>query len=320
MEIQSSIRSTPAIAEKILPEGVAFPATNKALHYKRMVRISSLCFIILVTAAFFNHYLQGQTVPAEGMPWYRNLGPNFHWILIAGFVAQLIDGALGMGYGVACSSILLSTGVSPAAISGSIHTAEMFSSAASGISHYKFGNVNLRLFRRMVVPAVLGAIGGAVLLVWMGERFSALIRPVVACYTLLLGLRFIYNAFRTHRVQRKFNRYRTLAAVGGFFDSFGGGGWGPIVTSTLINGGRSHRFAVGTVSLTEFFVTFSSALTFFSLIGVMYWQTILALVLGAFTAAPIAAGLAGRIPKQTASFLLGLLVLAWSIRIIVKSL
>jgi len=109
-----------------------------------------------------------------------------------------------------------------------------------------------------------------------------------------------------------------LAGVGGFFDSFGGGGWGPIVTSTLINSGRSHKYAVGTVSLTEFFVTLASAFTFFTMIGVSHWQTILALVIGGLVAAPIAAKLAGKLPKKTSYLLLGILVIIWSIRILIK--
>ena len=128
------------------------------------------------------------------------------------------------------------------------------------------------------------------------------------------------NAFREIKPQKKFKRYRLLAGVGGFFDSFGGGGWGPIVTSTLINNGRNHKYVVGSVSLTEFFVTLASAFTFFTMIGVSHWQTILALIIGGLVAAPIAAKLAGRLPKKTAYILLGVLVIFWSIRILIKLL
>lgn len=272
----------------------------------------------MVVGYFFFTYVPLRLLADGAIDWYGQLDANFKWILLAGFVAQMVDGALGMGYGVASSSILLSTGVNPAAISGSIHTAEIFASGASGISHYKFGNVNMKLFWRLVLPGVLGAVLGAVMLVYLGEHYSKFIRPVIAVYTLLLGIKFIYNAFRTAPIVNKFKRYSLLAAVGGFFDSFGGGGWGPIVTTTLINGGRSHRYTVGTVSLTEFFVTFASALTFFQLIGIGHWQTILALILGGFVAAPFAAKLAGKLPRKTASVLLGILVIFWSIRIIVK--
>jgi siroheme synthase-like protein len=286
--------------------------------WKRVVRNTSLAFIFMIIGYFLFSYLPMQQMYTGTVAWYNTLDSNFGWILLAGFVAQMIDGALGMGYGVASASILLSTGVSPAVISGSIHTAEIFASGASGISHYKFGNVNMKLFWRLVIPGVLGAIAGALMLVFIGERYGQFIRPVIAIYTLFLGIKFIINAFRKSYVARKFKQYSLLAGVGGFFDSFGGGGWGPIVTTTLINGGRSHRMTVGTVSLTEFFVTFASAVTFFQLIGISHWQTIFALIIGGFIAAPFAAKLTGKLPKKTASLLLGILVIFWSLRIIVK--
>jgi uncharacterized membrane protein YfcA len=250
--------------------------------------------------------------------WIQSLDSAFILILLAGFLAQLVDGALGMGYGVTSATILLSAGVNPAVISGSIHTAEMFASGASGYSHYKFGNVNKKLFRALLIPGIAGAIAGAALLVWLGNSFGNYIRPVIAGYTLILGVKFILNAFREKKPRKKFRHHRILAGIGGFFDSFGGGGWGPIVTSTLISNGRSHKYVVGSVSLTEFFVTLASAFTFFTLIGLSHWQTILALIIGGLIAAPIAARLAGRLPRKTAYMLLGILVIFWSVRILVK--
>ena len=128
------------------------------------------------------------------------------------------------------------------------------------------------------------------------------------------------NAFRSQQPQKKFKRHGVLAGVGGFLDSFGGGGWGPIVTTTLITKGRSPRFVIGSVSLTEFFVTLASAFTFFTLLGVTHWQVILALVIGGLVAAPIAARLTGKLPRKTSFILLGVLVIFWSIRILVKVL
>lgn len=284
----------------------------------RVVRNISLAFIFMIVGYFLFTYLPLQQMAHGTVAWYKTLDKNFPWILLAGFFAQLIDGALGMGYGVASSSILLSTGLNPAAISGSIHTAEIFASGASGISHYKFGNVNMKLFWRLVIPGVVGAIAGALILVFIGERYSNWIRPLIAVYTLFLGIKFIVNAFRKSPKVKKIKRYSLLAAIGGFFDSFGGGGWGPLVTTTLINSGRSFKYTVGTVSLTEFFVTFASALTFFQLIGISHWQTILALIIGGFIAAPIAAKLSGKLPKKTAMMLLGALVIFWSFRILIK--
>jgi hypothetical protein len=135
---------------------------------------------------------------------------------------------------------------------------------------------------------------------------------------MFLGIRIFANAFRKPRPQKKFRRYGWLAGAGGFLDSFGGGGWGPIVTTTLITKGRTPRYVIGSVSLTEFFVTLASAFTFFTLLGVSHWQTIVALILGGLLAAPLAAKLAGRLPKKTSYILLGVLVMIWSLRILLK--
>lgn len=287
-------------------------------RWKKIATYSLLAFAFMLIGYFIFTYLPLQKIANDSYKWYQTLDRTFPIMLLAGFAAQLVDGALGMGYGVTSATILLSAGVNPAAISGSIHTAEMFASGASGYSHYKFGNVNKKLFKALLIPGVLGAIAGAIILVLAGERYGRVIRPVIAGYTLILGIKFILNAFRAMRPQKKFRHYRLLAGIGGFFDSFGGGGWGPIVTSTLINNGRNHKYVVGSVSLTEFFVTLASAFTFFTMIGVSHWQTILALIIGGLAAAPIAAKLAGKLPKKTAFILLGILVIFWSLRILIK--
>jgi len=286
-----------------------------SINWKRIATWCLVSFAIIMTGYFVLSNLPVQNLATKTFDWYQTLDKNFHWMVLAGFLAQLVDGALGMGYGVTSAAILLSTGVNPATISASIHTAEMFTSGASGYSHYKFGNVNKKLFRLLVIPGVIGAIAGAFLLVFLGDKFSAYIRPVMAIYTLLLGFKILLNAFRNQQ-QKKFKHYRFLAGAGGFLDSFGGGGWGPIVTSTLITKGRSPRFVIGTVSLTEFFVTLASAFTFFTLLGLTHWQTIIALVIGGLVAAPIAAKLVGKLPKKTALVLLGILVIVWSAKIL----
>jgi siroheme synthase-like protein len=291
---------------------------EKELRWRKVATYSLLAFAFMLIGYFIFSYIPFQSIAAGTVKWYHTLDSAFPIMVLAGFVAQLVDGALGMGYGVTSATILLSANVSPAAISGSIHTAEMFASGASGYSHYKFGNVNKKLFKALVVPGVLGAIAGAILLVFMGDQYSKIIRPIIAVYTLILGVKFIINAFREIKPQKKFKHYRLLATIGGFFDSFGGGGWGPIVTSTLVNNGRSHKYVVGSVSLTEFFVTLSSAFTFFTLIGVSHWQTILALIIGGLVAAPLAAKLAGKLPRRTSFMLLGALVIFWSVKILIK--
>lgn len=243
----------------------------------------------------------------------------FGWMLLAGFIAQLVDGALGMGYGVISTTVLLSTGLNPAAISGSIHTAEMFSSGASGFSHYRFGNINRKLFKTLLLPGVLGAITGAVLLCYLGEAYGSWLRPVLSVYTLLLGARILLNAFKKKNESRKVKHAGWLAGAGGFLDSFGGGGWGPLVTSTLIAKGKTPRYIIGTVSLTEFFVTLGSALTFFIILGTSHIQTIAGLIIGGVIAAPIAARLAGKLNTKTILIAVGILVIISSARTLIKT-
>jgi uncharacterized protein len=287
-------------------------------RWRKIATYSLIAFGLMLIGHFIFSYLPFQRIADDTVKWYQQLDKNFHWMLLAGFLAQLVDGALGMGYGVTSATILLTAGVSPAAMSGSIHTAEMFASGASGYSHYKFGNVNKKLFKALVIPGVLGAVLGAVLLSKYGDTHTPYLRPIIATYTMLLGLRILWNAFKKDQKKKKFKHYGWLAGFGGFLDSFGGGGWGPIVTTTLITKGRSPRFVIGSVSLTEFFVTLASAFTFFTLLGVTHWQVIVALVLGGLLAAPIAAKLAGKLPRKTSLILLGLLVIFWSLKIIVK--
>jgi uncharacterized protein len=285
-------------------------------RFRKIATWSLLGFALMLIGHFIFSYIPFREIAGDTVAWYKTLDSNFHWMLVAGFLAQLVDGALGMGYGVTSATILLSAGVNPAAISGSIHTAEMFASGASGYSHYKFGNVNKKLFKALLIPGVIGAILGAVLLTQLGSTHVNYIRPLMAAYTMFLGVRILVLAFRAQKVQKKFRKYGALAGVGGFLDSFGGGGWGPIVTTTLVAKGRSPKYVIGSVSLTEFFVTLASAFTFFTLLGVSHWQTIVALIVGGLIAAPLAAKLTGKLPRKTSFILLGVLVIFWSLKIL----
>jgi siroheme synthase-like protein len=286
--------------------------------WKRKVTYFLIAFALMMVGHFIFSYIPIRQLWDEGTTWYGTLDKNFHWMVLAGFLAQMVDGATSMGYGVTSSIVLQTVQVNPAAISAGIHTAEMFTSGASGYSHYKFGNVNKKLFRALLIPGVIGAVLGALLLVYFDDSHLKYLRPAMAAYTMILGIKIFSNAFRSN-AKKKFKRYGWLAGAGGFLDSFGGGGWGPIVTSTLITKGRTPRYVVGSVSLTEFFVTLASAFTFFTLIGVQNWQVILALVIGGVIAAPIAARLAGKLPRKASFILLGLVVVVWSTRILFKS-
>jgi len=293
-------------------------SADKDLRWRRIATYSVSAFALMLIGHFIFSYVPLKNIGQGIVDLYGTLDKSFPLMILAGFLAQLVDGALGMGYGVTSATILLSAGVNLAAISGSIHTAEMFASGASGYSHYKFGNVNKKLFKLLVIPGVIGAILGAVLLSKYGDTHAAYLKPAMAIYTLFLGTKIIVAAFREQKKQKKFKQYGALAGAGGFLDSFGGGGWGPIVTTTLITKGRTPRFVIGTVSITEFFVTLASAFTFFTLLGVTHWQVIVALIIGGVIASPIAAKLAGKLPRKTSFILVGLLVIIWSFRILYK--
>jgi len=293
---------------------------EKINQWRKIARWSLIIFASMLVGHFIFSYIPFDALADSGRRLVQDLDPNLKWIVLAGFLAQLIDGSLGMGYGITSATILISAGVSPAAISGSIHTAEMFASGASGYSHYRFGNVNKKLFKAIVIPGVVGSIAGAILLVYLGEKHLNYVRPIMAAYTLVLGVKFILNAFKDKVPTKKFRHFKSLAGLGGFLDSFGGGGWGPIVTSTLLNRGKSPRYVIGTVSLTEFFVTLSSAFAFFIMIGVSHWQVIVSLIIGSLVGAPLGAKLAGKMPRKTAFLLLGCLVIIWSFRILLRML
>ncbi|MGC4023641.1 MAG: sulfite exporter TauE/SafE family protein [Cyclobacteriaceae bacterium] len=288
--------------------------------WRRVATYSLLIFLIAFIVAFALIYAPFSDMVDAMLKASANADSNFGWMIAAGFFAQLVDGALGMGYGVTSTTVLLSIGINLPAISGSVHTAEIFSSAASGYSHYKFGNVNKKLFKTMLIPGVLGAILGAYLLSTLGNQYANYIRPILRCTRCFWVLK-LFSMFSAKTMkQKKVKRVGWLAGAGGFLDSFGGGGWGPLVTSTLISKGRSPKYVIGTVSITEFFVTLASAATFFAILGVSHWPVIIGLFLGGILAAPIAARLVGKLPLKTMFLGVGGLVIFWSVRILIKSL
>lgn len=289
---------------------------KESRKYKKLVLEIAVLFMI-----FFIGYGLSTIITPKDLAIQIQLIPNeFYGMLLIGFLAQLVDGAVGLGYGVTCATSMMLLGIKLPAISGSIHTAEMFSSAISGFSHYKFGNVNKKLLWWLVIPGVLGAGCGAGLLIYLGNKYEVLAYSILSIYTMIIGIRLIILAFKKIRKKQQTKRVGVLGFFGGFFDAFGGGGWGPIVTSSLLNKGRKSNYVIGTVSLAEFFVTLAAAITFFTTLGVSHWYIILGLILGGAAAAPIAAKLAGKLPQKTALLLVALLVIVFSLRMLFRIL
>lgn len=271
--------------------------------------LASLSLIVSIIFLSFDGAL------AWGEDIYSKISPNFYLFVLGGFIAQMIDGALGMAYGVSASTFLLSFGVPPAAASASIHTSEIFTSGVSGLMHLKFKNVNKKLFRTLLLPGIIGAALGAYVLSSL-EEYNNYLKPLIAIYTLYLGVLILFKALKGVKKKVKTKNIPTLATFGGFMDSIGGGGWGPIVSSTLIAGGRHPRYTVGSVNLAEFFVALASSITFFAIIGLSHIQIIIGLILGGVIAAPIAASLSKRLPVKTMMIMVGVIVIAVSIRIL----
>jgi uncharacterized membrane protein YfcA len=241
-----------------------------------------------------------------------------HYLLIAcvGFLAQLIDGALGMAYGTVSAAVLLSIGVTPVNASASVHTAQVFTCAASGLSHIWHRNVLWPVFWRLVIPGVIGATVGAAVLVNLEQ---SVIKPWISAYLAGLGLLILYRVLRPSRRRKP---PATDAAtipvgfVGAMADSIGGGGWGPIATSTLVGRGHEPRFTVGSVSSAEFVVKSASAATFFVVLGMTHLEVVLPLIAGGILAAPFGGYLARLVPARLMMLMIGAVIVllsAWQI-------
>jgi uncharacterized membrane protein YfcA len=223
--------------------------------------------------------------------------PEFWAFVAIGFAAQLVDGALGMAFGVITSTALILLGVPPAAASASIHTVEVATTAVSGTSHMIARNIDWKLFTRIAVPGVVGAVAGAYLLSNISTEIA---RPLILGYLGFLGTWIFWRGFRHRHVVRAPRVVAPLGLVGGFLDASGGGGWGPIVTSNLIVQGGVPRKVIGTVNSAEFFVTLSAAITFvFALGPEAFTIATLGLLVGGVTAAPLGALLARRLAADT---------------------
>ncbi|RZS97245.1 sulfite exporter TauE/SafE family protein [Cecembia calidifontis] len=264
----------------------------------------SLVILVLVTYRSLFAFIGG------GENWDAEM---FLWFLLVGFIAQTIDGALGMAYGVSSNSILLGIGIPPAVASAWVHFAQVFTSLASGISHLKLGNVQWSLAKRLMIPGVAGAIIGAY---FLSSVDGNTIKPFIAIYLLFMGLLILKKIFKKKSKpfdsQGKSLPY--LAGIGGFADAIGGGGWGPVVNSTLMGKGQQPRFAIGTGNFVEIFVSLASASTFLFFIKELNLAPILGLILGGVIAAPFAALFVKKINPKILLLMVGLLVIGLSIR------
>jgi uncharacterized protein len=232
-------------------------------------------------------------------------------LLLIGFFAQLIDGALGMAFGVISTSAVMALGLPPAQASAVVHTAEIFTTAASGSWHVFHRNVDWRLMLRLGGAGVAGAVLGA----WVLSNLDAsFMRPFVSTYLLLMGIYILIKAARLRTSSFQGRAWPLPIGFGaGFLDASGGGGWGPVATSSLLGAGHAPRQAIGSVNTAEFFVTVAAATTFFVELGLSPWQQLVPLVLGALFAAPLGGYVAHRMPARPLMMLVGALIVALAV-------
>ncbi|WP_083191032.1 sulfite exporter TauE/SafE family protein [Legionella jamestowniensis] len=254
---------------------------------------------------------------------------DFWLFTLVGFGAQIVDGGLGMGYGLISMTVLLTLGIAPPLASASVHAAEIVTTGISGLSHMMFKNINPTLFRRLAIPGMFGGIVGAQVLSFAPIN---IIKPLIMGYLLIMGIYVLYKSFqrtglsekiydylvhtllKREKPAQKMPRLITLGFIGGFLDAAGGGGWGSIVNSTLLAQGEPPRYTIGSVNLAEFLVTMSITAAFFVTIKITEWQALLGLITGGAIAAPISAYMVRILPANLLMILVGSLIIALSLR------
>jgi hypothetical protein len=286
-------------------------AQNSSFAKRLWIFVPVFLIVVLLTVLIYNHYAD-----FTWSNFVAGFNKEFLVFFAIGVFAQLVDGTLGMGYGATSTSFLLAYGIPPAVSSTGVHVAEMFTTGASAVSHHKFGNINKKLVKHLLIPGVLGSIAGAYLLADVID--GDVIKPFIAVYMIVLAVIIIKKALVKNIVKKKTKRLDLLASFGGFMDSVGGGGWGPIVTSTLLGRGRNPRYTIGSVNAAEFAVSFASGVTFMIFGGISGWQVIIGLILGGVIAAPLAAFLVNKIQRKPMMIAVGILIIILSLRTLSK--
>ncbi|HRH17577.1 MAG TPA: sulfite exporter TauE/SafE family protein [Aquabacterium sp.] len=297
-------------------EDVSHPSDHPVLRIAVWAVVFMLSGVMVYLATrLFNgtHQHTGMELIVETLK-----GDEFWKAVAVGLLAQTVDGALGMAYGITSTTFLLASGASPAVASAGVHIAEVFTTGVSGISHVKLGNVNRSLFLRLLIPGILGASVGA----WaLSSVDGAAIKPYISAYLFLMGLYVISKVFKTIKPRKEAPKHvAKLGLFGGFVDAVGGGGWGPVVTTTLVGTGQDPRTTIGSVNLAEFFLTFTVAGIFAVLVDEGPWPTVAGLVVGGLFAAPFAAYLTKHLKTKTLLVLVGTVISGISAYNLVKAL
>lgn len=319
-EVTKTLVATQEASETLAAK-IIIQTTDQPEHkqWQQIVKWCLLAFLFMIVGHTFFSYVPFNDilVGAKKIPDYIDT-KSFLLMMLCGFIAQMADGSLGMGYGTISTTFLLAIGVNPAIVSSRVHSARVFSSGVSGYSHHRFGNINKKLFKALVIPGIIGAVTGAVLAV-VAKEYAIYVKIPLSIYTIYLGYYIIQKAYKKKNGQDKVTRAGWLASAGGFMDAFAGGGWGALVTSTLVSKRKNTRYVIGSVCLAEFFVVFASATTFFVLLKHIPLLDVAGLIIGGVIAAPIAARLVGKLPVKTMLIAVGVLVIATSSNTLVRA-
>jgi ABC transporter, permease component len=298
-------------------------AVAQPLLFKRQKRnrlFLFLTFFLLLTITLYTIYTAETFVPLRNYLAQDNY--LFYWMILAGCGAEIVAGSMGMGYGVICATILLMMNVDPRAISGSIHASETITSAAGSISHFKLKNMDKELIKRLLVPAIIGTIFGALLLLYLGDegsRWAKFTKPFIAIYTIILGVKILYNGFRG-KVTNKEVKIVPLGLFAGFVDAFTGGGWGPLVTSAFIKNGHTPRYVIGVSTFTNFAITVVSTIIFITVPEAINWRIALGLIIGGVLTAPVSALVTSKLHTRKIFFIIGALIILMGLATIYKAI
>ncbi|NLR68573.1 sulfite exporter TauE/SafE family protein [Chitinophaga varians] len=308
--IVTTVPADEATLKPLLVSGAVTGGDAAAVKKQRWIYWLTGILLLTITLALVWYFVPTFRVHVEDVP------PTFYYFLAAGFLFAMIDGAIGMSYGITSTTFSLSMGIPPASASTAVHISEILSNGIAGWMHFKMGNVNKKLFKILIIPGIAGAVIGAYLLSSL-EHYSMYTKPVVSLYTLILGSIIFKRAIQAQRAQhtgKKIKRIGLLGFGGGFIDAIGGGGWGSIVLSSLIAGRRHPRFSLGTVKATRFFIAMLSSLTFVAALSHVHWDAVLGLVIGSAVASPIAAKVSNKISAKTIMMAVSIIVIAASIK------
>lgn len=283
----------------------------KSIHLQISYKTLGWLIITLLLLAVAGVIFYFVTVPAS---FYTDItfDSRYLWFLLIGFLAQTVDGAIGMAYGVTTTNLLLVAGIPPATASGCVHIAKVFTSGTSGWAHWKLNNVNKKMFLALLIPGMIGVILGVMTVTMLNVK---IIKPIVSGYLLIMGAMIVMKSFSLQYARKKKTKnLGALGFAGGFLDAIGGGGWGPVVVSSLLGNKRSPRYTIGTVNFTEFFIAIAAAGSFVVALQLTAteWLSVICIVVGGIPASFFSAHLCRVVSAKRLMLIVGIVTMALS--------